>query len=257
MIKPLIFFSVLLCCTPYSAIQLEPTCSDVKKVCSSEYLAIDSICKYRGILIHGADSIVSLYKKDIEFNLTFNRSAIGTNDTIYLSLSYQPNNRLKCARIQKGFRYLPDSVAKNFNNAIFQNTNDLDTSLIFCVETALKVISHNGTAAIAENDYSLGTVCRSKRTRENVMKTVMNILPPMRYSYNKYLRETPGIKGKIIFKFSINEDGRVIYIERIYSTISNCDMVRSELGLVQKAKFDKITDSTDIFTAVYPFVFSQ
>jgi hypothetical protein len=101
------------------------------------------------------------------------------------------------------------------------------------------------------------TIGSHSRSRASVMKTVMQTLPHMRYAYNRFLREQPGIKGKLTIKFIINQAGTVIFAEAEGSTLGYCGMEKKEFDLICSMKFDKLDVSKDLTTVVYPFVFSQ
>ena len=94
------------------------------------------------------------------------------------------------------------------------------------------------------------------RSRLEVMRVVMQNIGALRYAYNRCLREKPGIKGKIIVKFAVDEFGNVIHCEVVSSSIDDKDLESTVTGKIMRWKFDRIDRPGDITEVVYPFVFS-
>ena len=101
-----------------------------------------------------------------------------------------------------------------------------------------------------------GRIQGDGRSKSDVMRVVMQNLAALRYAYNRYLRETPGIKGKITIRFAIDEFGNVIYCEVVESSMGDKDLEATVTGKIMRWKFDRIDKPGDITEVVYPFVFS-
>ena len=89
------------------------------------------------------------------------------------------------------------------------------------------------------------------------MRVVMQNISALRYSYNKRLREKPGLKGKITCKFAIDEFGKVIFCELLGSTMADPELEAEVIGKINRWVFDKIDKPGDVTEVQYPFVFAQ
>lgn len=96
------------------------------------------------------------------------------------------------------------------------------------------------------------------RSKASIMKAIVNQIPTLRYLYNKALKTSPGLKGKVTIRFVINDNGFIIFTQVIPSetTIGNPDLESDCVKAISKWKFDKITKAGDVTEVVYPFNFS-
>lgn len=101
-----------------------------------------------------------------------------------------------------------------------------------------------------------GRIQGDGRSKSEVMRVVMQNLAALRYAYNRYLRESPGMKGKITIRFAIDEFGNVIHCEVVESSMGDKDLEATVTGKIMRWKFDRIDKPGDITEVVYPFVFS-
>lgn len=94
------------------------------------------------------------------------------------------------------------------------------------------------------------------RNKIEIMRVVMQNLAALRHAYNKCLREKPGLKGKVVVRFAIDEFGTVIHCEVIGSSLNDKSFEDLVAGRIIRWKFERIDKPGDITEVVYPFVFS-
>jgi hypothetical protein len=95
------------------------------------------------------------------------------------------------------------------------------------------------------------------RSRESIMKVVMDSLYLIKTKYNKRLRERPCIHGKIIFRFGIDELGKVIFCKVDSSTVKDSTLASDLLMFIKTWQFEPIHKPHDITEVIYPFVFDS
>lgn len=96
-----------------------------------------------------------------------------------------------------------------------------------------------------------------KRSRSDIMRVVNQNMQGLRYIYNRHLRNTPGMKGKITVKWAVDEFGNVIFCRVINSNINN-DAFKKEIEkAIKRWKFKQIKVTGDVTEIIYPFVFTQ
>lgn len=95
------------------------------------------------------------------------------------------------------------------------------------------------------------------RSKKNIMKSIMTILAPIRYDYNKLLRERPGIKGKIVLKFKIIASGDVVSCKTVEKTLFDDIFEKKVEDHIKNCKFEQFDSTQDTTEVVYPFVFMQ
>ncbi|MDD5672999.1 MAG: AgmX/PglI C-terminal domain-containing protein [Chitinivibrionales bacterium] len=110
---------------------------------------------------------------------------------------------------------------------------------------------------ITPSDFLKGAALTGGRSKSSIMRVVMQNLAALRYAYNKRLREKPGLKGKIKVKFAIDEFGKVIFCEKVESTMDDTALEDEVLAKIKRWIFEKIDKPGDVTEVVYPFVFSQ
>jgi len=75
------------------------------------------------------------------------------------------------------------------------------------------------------------------------------------YTYNKHLRQDPGLRGKVSVDLTIAADGRVTNVQVVESTIQNADFIRDLLTIVRQLRFSAISEGN--VTVNVPFVFNR
>lgn len=105
--------------------------------------------------------------------------------------------------------------------------------------------------------FTKGGALTGKRSRKNILKTVIQNLAALRYLYNKRLREKPGLKGRVTTKFKINHKGEVISCKVVSSTVKDRKFKKNLVKKILKWNFGEIQFPNDTTEVIYPFVFSQ
>ena len=118
-------------------------------------------------------------------------------------------------------------------------------------------LKKRGSLAISAPTFTKGGALTGGRSRESIMRVVMQNIAALRYAYNKRLREKPGLKGKITVKFAIDEFGKVIFCNVTESTMGDADLETTVSEKIKRWVFEKIDKPGDVTEVVYPFVFSQ
>jgi len=113
---------------------------------------------------------------------------------------------------------------------------------------------NDGTLNNVSNSPSMKSVSRSKAS---IMRVIMQNLVALRYAYNKRLREKPGIFGKIVVKFAIDNPGAVVSCSVLKSTVNDKKLESILCAKIKKWKFEEVDKPGDISEVVYPFVFSH
>jgi len=101
-----------------------------------------------------------------------------------------------------------------------------------------------------------GGEINGKRTKTEIMKTIMQNLAAIRYCYNKRLKDKPGLSGRITVKFAIISSGKVINPEIKETTMNDSifeEQIRVKFKEITFPEFSKQNDTTEV---IYPFVFS-
>jgi len=94
-----------------------------------------------------------------------------------------------------------------------------------------------------------------RRTEQSIMNVVMARQGRITYLYEKYLKRTPNLRGKISIEFTIAANGFVTSTRVIESTVNHPDLERDLLNLVRRLKFDPIPSGN--VTTIFPFQFSK
>ncbi len=100
------------------------------------------------------------------------------------------------------------------------------------------------------------TLSPSSRTSANIRATVVSYLGGIRYLYNKQLRYTPNLQGKLSIKFEIDQKGNVTSVHEVSSSLNCPELVGKIINTMLKWKFDAVKEAgnTDV---TYPFVFNR
>ena len=256
--KALVIFLLLLGCTPsyHKSIRSQKSCLDQLEFVHPKYRVIDSLLQSKGLQIENADSVFQIYKDRILEYFSGNNEAFREHDTISLGICYQTHNRISCTSIYSIDTTIKDKIIKELNKTAFPGREEFDSSFAYCIRISGKIISSSKHSRFTDVNYNIATIGSRGRSKASIMRTVMQFLANMRYAYNTFLREKPGLKGRITIKFAINQDGTVIYARILNSTIEYCKMEKKELDIIVGRNFGKIDAAHDLTTVVYPFVFS-
>lgn len=95
----------------------------------------------------------------------------------------------------------------------------------------------------------------SVRSRSSIQRIIMQNMAKLRYQYNQRLQEKPGMRGKIMVKFAIDDLGKVIFAEVVESTISDSKLEAIVVSEVKGWQFEKVDKPGDITEITYPFNF--
>jgi TonB family protein len=106
-------------------------------------------------------------------------------------------------------------------------------------------------------DFLKGGALTGGRSRASIQRVVMQNMAALRYAYNKRLRDKPGLAGRIVVKFAINEFGKVISTQVVESTMADYELETTVVSRVKNWDFEKIDKPGDVTEVTYPFVFSQ
>ena len=96
---------------------------------------------------------------------------------------------------------------------------------------------------------------KGQRSSEAVAAVVKSQYARVMYTYNKYLRQDPGLRGKISLDVTIASSGRVSNVQVLESTISNENFVRDLINIVRQLRFAQISSGN--VTVSLPFVFNR
>ncbi len=96
---------------------------------------------------------------------------------------------------------------------------------------------------------------RAERTSESVMAVINSQQGRIMYTYNKYLREDPNLRGKISVDVTIEADGNVSNVKIVESDIENQDFIRDVINILRRLKFTPIQQGS--IQVNLPFVFNR
>ncbi|RPI03301.1 MAG: hypothetical protein EHM72_01810, partial [Calditrichaeota bacterium] len=82
---------------------------------------------------------------------------------------------------------------------------------------------------------------RGERSAESVMSIINAQRGRVMYTYNKYLRLDPELRGKVSLDMTIAADGRVTTVEVVETTIQNAEFIRDLLNILKSLRFSTIT----------------
>ena len=94
-----------------------------------------------------------------------------------------------------------------------------------------------------------------RRSAESVMSVINSQQGRVMYTYNKYLRQNPDLRGKVSFDVTIAADGRVSNIELVESTLNNNNFIRDLMNILRRLSFEAIPQGA--VTVNIPFVFNR
>ncbi|OGB98849.1 hypothetical protein A2V82_07920 [candidate division KSB1 bacterium RBG_16_48_16] len=94
-----------------------------------------------------------------------------------------------------------------------------------------------------------------QRSPENVMARINAEQARIEYTYNKYLRDNPSLRGKISLDVTLEADGSISKVVVVSTDITNTDFVNDIVRIIKRIKFPPITEG-DV-TINLPFVFNR
>ena len=108
------------------------------------------------------------------------------------------------------------------------------------------------TPSVRDIDMGSGNASRSAA---DIMKVVRTRTPGLRHIYNKHLKKTPGLEGKVTLKFTIAPGGEVIAISIASSTTGSGEFDNDIKNAVGRWTFNKVKSGNT--TVTIPFTFTE
>ena len=109
----------------------------------------------------------------------------------------------------------------------------------------------DGHAAAQEGEVKV----KGPRSAADIMKVVEHRTPSLRNIYNKYREKNPAFEGRVVLKFTIGPDGKVVSMSIKSSTTNNAKFDEEIKKKVSEWNFGKA--DTGNTTVTIPFVFSE
>lgn len=91
------------------------------------------------------------------------------------------------------------------------------------------------------------------RTEESIKEVILSHLDWITYTYNKFLKTNPKLRGKIVIEITIAASGEITKCVIVSSTVNNPAFERAILDIVRRWRFNPIPKG--VVTVNYPFVF--
>lgn len=104
------------------------------------------------------------------------------------------------------------------------------------------------------SDVELGGEAGS-RSPESILRVIRQHIGGFQYTYQKYLRDNPGLGGKISLKFTIAPSGDIIAISVVSSNTGNGELDDEIKDKARRMKFDQIEKGN--VTVTYAFVLDK
>lgn len=185
-------------------------------------------------------------------NTYANKLGIAQIDTVCFLLS--PDGSLMISSVNS--KTLTDTtelnaIKKILANVHFEQSKD---GKYYC-RFSIVMVKNSAPNAIRLNPAII--IGAGRRSKSSIMGTVMKYIQCIRYAYNRRLNVKPGISGKLVVKFAINQYGQVIFIRKESSTLSDELLYYAIIQQIHNWKFSPLLTKDDITEVVYPFVFSQ
>jgi TonB family protein len=95
------------------------------------------------------------------------------------------------------------------------------------------------------------------RNKAGILRVVQQNVSALRYAYNRFLSQDPGLKGKVTVKFAIDEFGKVMFCQITNSSTGNDAFDQTIIAKIKRWAFDRIDRPGDVTEVTYPFVFAQ
>lgn len=132
------------------------------------------------------------------------------------------------------------------------NLNDLSES-----DERRSIIKRKKIKRITRPGGKKSAGMRGGRSRANIMRTVRNNMASLKYAYNRRLKARPGIKGKVLVRWSIDEFGTVRHCKIVTSTMQDPTFEKEIVRKIKAWAFGRIPIPGDVTEVTYPFVFSE
>lgn len=128
-------------------------------------------------------------------------------------------------------------------------------NLVASIGTAhTTALSKRGNFVIQRPESIEGSASsNAKRDNAAVNKVVSKNKTSIRMSYEKHLKRTPDLAGKITVRFTISASGRVSSVLILENTTGNKGLEKDIVRKVKMWRFEQIVDGE--VTVTYPFVF--
>jgi len=118
-------------------------------------------------------------------------------------------------------------------------------------------LKKKGELRVSNPDFLKGGALTGGRSRASIQRVISQNMAALRFAYNKRLREKPGLTGKITVKFAIDESGKVIFANKVESTMGDPELESTVISRLKSWNFERIDKPGDVTEITYPFVFSQ
>lgn len=112
-----------------------------------------------------------------------------------------------------------------------------------------------GLKAPSASDIDMGQES-GQRSTESILRVIRQHTPGLRHTYNKYLKTSPGFKGKITLKFSIAPSGAIVELTIAGTTTGISEFDQEIREKVRTWRFEPIKGKANDVVTV-PFTFSE
>lgn len=92
-------------------------------------------------------------------------------------------------------------------------------------------------------------------SREEIQKVINQGISQIQYCYEKQLRTTPNLHGKVVLEWTIKPDGRVGVVKSAQSTLQSAAAINCMMGKVKSWRFPKPRGNGSVIVT-YPFIFN-
>jgi TonB family protein len=123
--------------------------------------------------------------------------------------------------------------------------------------TPIHLTKRTGPLEVGVPPILSGGALVGTRSYLSIKKIVMQNMLSIMYAYNRHLRTSPDLRGKVTVEFAISDRGDVISCIVRSSTLNDFALENEVIKIIQGWKFEKIDVPGDITVAVYPFSFSS
>jgi len=115
-------------------------------------------------------------------------------------------------------------------------------------------LKEKGDVDLKEIGEITGSVAaRGWRSEESIRDVILSYMGRITYTYNRFLKKNPDLKGKIVLEMTIAASGEVTSCKIISSTVGDPEFEQAIIAVVQRFKFKPIPEGE--ITVENPFVF--
>ncbi|MDQ3000034.1 MAG: TonB family protein [Fibrobacterota bacterium] len=112
-----------------------------------------------------------------------------------------------------------------------------------------------GLKAPSASDIDMGQES-GQRSTESILRVIRQHTPGLRHTYNKFLKTSPGFKGKVTLKFAIAPSGSIVELTIVGTTTGVSEFDQEVRNKVRTWRFEPVKGkSNDVVTV--PFTFSE